>query len=215
MTPELQQATLGGYADINALFAPENKAFDTAPEIAQQRYNTNVDVANQKAAEAAQIKALEAKSDPSKFQRVKKKDGGFAFYNGAGEEISAYDYAVALDKNPTDVLQDSENPIDLGYQQDFKNLNDYIEAKLNAKYSADDDKFAKQIEDQVREQQGVDLGSMNIDEVLQRFKEAYPTVYGLKKPGVQAGTTLLPYQQGTGGETDPTILAFQQALQGQ
>jgi hypothetical protein len=156
------------------------------------------EVENQKKAEAA-------KKDKGKYQRVKKSDGGFAFYDSEGNEISAYDYANATGTIPSDVLADSENPIDSGYKQDYKSLQEYINAKLNSQYDSEAATTAKQIEDQVKEKMGIDLARLTPEQVISRFKEAYPTVYGKNKNtafsskfggeagrGVPLGRTFLP-----------------------
>jgi hypothetical protein len=73
-----------------------------------------------------------AKQDKKNYQKVKKADGGYAFYDPDGKEISASDYANATGTKPSEVLADSENPIDIGYRDDYNNLQDYIHAKINS-----------------------------------------------------------------------------------
>lgn len=147
----------------------------------------------------AERKAAASRKAAKNYQRIKKSDGGYTFLDPDGNEISAYDYANAIGKSSADVLADSENPIDVGYQQDFKNLNDYINNKLNSKY---DEKARAAAEAVEKAHTDVDLRSMNPQQLIDRFKTAYPTVYGGNKPGVPVGQTFIPKSQP--GEIDPT-----------
>ena len=164
--------------------------------------STNETVQAQKAAAAAEAKRKAAMADPNNYQRIKKADGGFAFVAPDGTEISAYDYANIIGSTPDKVLADSENPIDVGYQQDFKNLQDYMNAKVNYNNDKKAKATADQIEADVKESQGIDLRSMELADVVKRLKEAYPTVYGGNKAGVKAGTTLLSSGANAGAEPD-------------
>lgn len=145
-----------------------------------QAANTKVTVANQEATR----KAKEDLSDPDKYQKIKKADGGFEFIAPDGTKISAYDYANILGKKPADVLKDSENPIDIGYQQDYKNLQDYMNAWVNGDKEAvsafqNENPSLKKIKD--------------VKELVDYFKTAYPTVYNWSGPaGVKAGKTIIP-----------------------
>jgi hypothetical protein len=191
--PGLRDAVLGA-TNIQAPASP----IGAFPELAQMYQSSfqlpqsggaaGILTAQADTAVAQQKEAAKKKN----YQRVKKKDGGFAFFDPDGNEVSAYDYANALDKNPSEVLADSENPIDLGYQQDYKNLQDYINSKLNAKFDEKSRTKAEKIEQQIRDNYGIDVNKMKPEELIERFKQAYPTVYGRKNTGVQAGQTLIP-----------------------
>lgn len=58
-------------------------------------------------------------NDPSKFQRLRKDDGGFAFFDPAGKEIDIDTYAKKTGARRVDILKDSENPIDQQFIRDF------------------------------------------------------------------------------------------------
>lgn len=158
-------------------------------------YNDQVAVANQKAAaSAAREKAL-AMADPSKYSQVPKKDGGYSFLDPNGNEISAYAYSRITQQPLNSILKDSQNPVDVGFNQDYGNLDKYIQAKLQTHGKGANPKAvetAKAIEDTVRQQFGVDLAKMDVQEVYKRFQQAYPTVFGLHKPGVNVGRTFIP-----------------------
>lgn len=206
MDPQLRAAVLG--ADAIQAPAPINAAF-TSPEIAQANQikfqlpqvlagsnalgqQAEMDVKAQEEAAAYEEKRKAAMLDPNNYQQVPKEDGGYAFLDPSGKEISAHDYARVKGVTVDKVLSESENPIDQGFLQDYNNLQEYANAKLNAKYDPEAKAAAEEIERQVKEQFGEDLSTMDIKKLVQRFQQAYPTVYGLKKPGVQTGRTFLP-----------------------
>jgi hypothetical protein len=197
LNPDLRAAVLGS-SDIQTPTSPLgsfpelSQLYQSSFQLPQATGAANI-LTNQAQQQVAEAKAAAAaKKDKSKYQRVKKKDGGFAFYDPDGNEISAYDFANATDTNPTDALKDSENPIDIGYQQDYKNLQDYMSAKLNSKQDEESAKIAQDIEARVKEAHGIDLSSLNPQQLIDQFKQAYPTVYGGKKAGVPVGQTLVP-----------------------
>lgn len=66
--------------------------------------------------------------DPSKYQRIRKNDGGFAFYDPSGKEIDIDTFAKATGNRRTDVLKDSENPLDQQFIGDFAAMNDLAQA---------------------------------------------------------------------------------------
>lgn len=160
-----------------------------------------IDVAAAKAAAAA-------KNDPSKYQKVQTQDGGYKFYGPDGKEVSAIDYARVNNTTPDKVLADSQNPIDLAFQQDYQQLQNYFSAKLNSKTDPDAAATAATIEKKVKDDYGIDLSKQNHQQVVQSFMQAYPTVFGLHTTGVQGTNALLPDQnyldtqaQGAGGSS--------------
>lgn len=200
--PQATGSPLGNFPELNQYYALPNAAAHSKLANTGGNYNTGVTDANNQAAakeaQANEIDDLQAKAqslsdanDPSKFQQVAKPDGGYAFYDGAGNEISAFDYARATGKSPADVLKNSTNPIDIGFNQDYKQLQDYINAKANSKNDPSAAQTAKNIEAAVQKSQGVNLAKMNIQDVINRFKQAYPTVFGGTNRGIPVGQTLI------------------------
>lgn len=178
---------LGNMPEIANLYAAPNQVANDRLRSAAPDFNTGVDADQQAKAAAMEVQRKKDLQDPGKYQRVKKQDGGFAFLAPDGTEVSAYDYANIVGTTPDKALQDSENPIDLGFQEDYKNLQEYISAKLNSNHDEESKAVAQGIEEQVP-----GLAGMDIAEVIKKFKEAYPTVFGGNKPGVQSGATYLP-----------------------
>lgn len=205
MDEQLRQATLGASSQVPASplgsFPELDKLYQSSFQLAQSTPATNarVNLAQQT------LTDQKAATDKVKYQRVKKADGGYAFFDPSGKEVSAYDYANAVGAKPSEVLADSENPIDIGYQEDYNNLQDYMQAKLNAKTNSTLAAKAKSIEDQVKKAHGVDLSGMNPQQLIDSFKSAYPTVYGRSNTGVQAGQTFIPqYDANTFDPANPS-----------
>lgn len=196
----LKSAVLGSglsVPEVSGYYGPERDAAARAVTSAGGNYNTNVAADNAaaaaKAAAEAKLKEAQDMQDPNKYQQVAKQDGGYTFLDPSGKEISAWQYARVTGSDPAKLLSQSQNPVDIGFVNDYKNLQDYITAKVNAKNDPSGaGATASQIEGIVQKQYGVNLAKMNISDVIKRFQQAYPTVFGLHKPGVSAGQTLLP-----------------------
>lgn len=188
---------LGAYPEIAKLYESSFQAplSNAATQAGGFNDSTRVE-AEKKAAEEAEARrqqALADMQDPSKYQRIPDDAGGYQFLAPDGQKISAHDYARITGKQINEVLRDSQNPVDIGFVQDFDNLNSYINDKLNSKNDKEAYNRAQAIEQAVgRENPGVNLGRMEIKDVLKRFKQAYPTVYGGKNKGVRSGRTFIP-----------------------
>lgn len=187
---------LGSFPELSQLYQSSFQLPQSSGAVSALGNQAGEIVRQQEAAKSA------AKARKTNYQKVKRPDGGFGFYDGDGNEISAYDYANATGKKPSEVLTDSENPIDIGYLQDYRNLQDYMEAKFNSKGNTKSAAKAKQIEATIKKNFGVDVGKMNPSVLIDKFKQAYPTVYGGNKAGVPVGQTLIPR-----GDQDETDLA--------
>jgi hypothetical protein len=200
---QLKSAVLG--AQVNTApgasplgsFPELSKLYSSAPQVAQlnlkdagNSYNTAAQVASEKA--AASRAASSAQDDPSKYKQVLKPDGGYAFYDNNGQEITAAQYAAARNENPADVLKNSYNPIDKAFAQDYKQLNQYIQDKQNASKDPAARSRAQTVETQVRKTYGIDLHQQNPNQVINAFIQAYPTVYGGTAAGKQGSNTLFP-----------------------
>jgi hypothetical protein len=155
-------------------------------------YNSGVTAENQQIDTRIAAQQAEARTDKSKYQMVKRKDGGYGFYDPTGKEISAYEYANIMGTTPDKVLSDSENPIDIGYRQDYADLNAYLQASL----AKSTDKDAKALWDEMNRVVYVDTGmklwTLKPQAVIEKFKQQYPTVYGMKRRGVPAGQLFMP-----------------------
>lgn len=221
MDPALKAAVLG--ADNIQAPTPVNPAW-TSPEIGQANQikfqlpqavaggnaisqQAGMDVKAQEEAAAFEEKRKAAMLDPGKYQQLPKADGGYTFLDPMGKEISAHDYARVTGKSIDAILSDSENPIDRGFIEDYNNLQNYMTAKLHSNSDPEAKATAEEIERIVKEQFGEDLSKLEMQQLIQRFQRAYPTVYGLKQPGVQAGRTFLPQARAAQDGADATGIA--------
>lgn len=198
----LKAAVLGSNLqspEVNSLFSIDRASGDRIGANAPSNFNTGVTVNNQEIARQNQIDDLKAQAqaaaaanDPSKYQQVAKKDGGYAFYDGAGQEISAWDYARATGKSPADLLKGSLNPVDKAFSQDWAQLQNYMTDKANSKNDSKAAARAKKTEQQVKKYYNIDLHKQDPNQVTQTLMAAYPTVFGGTAKGRQGTNTLLP-----------------------
>lgn len=201
----------------NAL-APQNIQTPTSPlgnfpELAAmyrssfQTPLSNAITSSQAQADQTSVSNAKAAQSAGNYQQVQRPDGGFGFYDPQGNEISAYQYASATGKAPTDVLKNSTNPIDIGYAKDFKDLQDYINLKLQSSKDTAAAQKAKAIEQDVQKTYKINIAKMTPAQLIQQFQSAYPTIYGANQsnaPGVPYGHTFIPqatnsFVQNSGG----------------
>lgn len=172
---------LGNFPELANMYRASFQLPLSNAGVSAQSAQDQTTIANQKSAQSA-----------SNYQQVARPDGGFGFYDPQGNEISAAQYAAATGKAPTDVLKNSTNPIDLGYQKDFSDLQTYINNKLQAKTNVKSAAAAKNVEQQVQKTYGVDIAKYTPAQLVQQFQHAYPTVYGLQNTGVPSGQVFIP-----------------------
>jgi hypothetical protein len=123
-----------------------------------------------------QIQAIKDQNDPKNYQKVRKDDGGFDFYDPTGKKIDVHQYSQVTGKSVADVLKDSENNLDIQFQQDYKTMQDVANAYANGDKGYLD-KLAK------------DSGDPNFfkgktaADIMQMFKKGYPQIYGMQGQG--------------------------------
>lgn len=186
-TPELDQL-YGGTVGL------ERSQLRSAAPNGNTDIRARADAQAQADAQAAAAQQLKALQDPSKYQQVQKSDGGYAFYDPLGHEISASQYAAVTNRNPADILKNSQNPIDKAFVQDYNQLQNYINDKSNAASDPKARSAAQAVETKVRQVYGIDLHLQNPSEVIDAFHQAYPTYFGGSVAGRQGTSTLLPDQ---------------------
>lgn len=211
----IKDATLGA-ADISP--PPSPLGASNAPELANLYKSTfqlplvtaasnaagntaSAIVAQRKAEAAAALQAAKDRQDPSKYQQIRKDDGGYAFLDPSGKEITAQQYADITGKDPAGVLKDSRNPIDQAFVSDYNSLQQYFQDKINARFDQTAADRAAATEQAVKDAYGVDLAGQDHNQVVQTFMNSYPTVYGRTTTGVQGTNALLP------GVTNPGFVS--------
>lgn len=119
------------------------------------------------AAKAAQQKLVD-RTDPNKWKLQRKDDGGFDIFDPDGNKKSVNDMAKETNSDPRDILKDSQNPHDIQYQQDYSDLRDLLQA-----YAQNDKEYIAS----AVEQNGA-IAGMTPQELMKKFRDAYPNVYG-------------------------------------
>lgn len=122
-----------------------------------------------KAARAAEAEKIRNKLDPSKYQRVRKEDGGFDFLDGDGNRIDIKRYAEVTGLRPSDILKDSDNPLDQQYVNDYSNTKGVIDAIQQG----DSDT----LQGFLRENQSIDP-NMKPEDLMRELIRKYPHIYG-------------------------------------
>jgi len=187
---------LGSFPELAAMYRSSFQLPLSTAQTGSQIQADQTTVANQKAAQSA-----------SNYQVVKRPDGGFGFYDPSGKEISAADYATATGKNLTDVLKNSDNPIDKRFVQDYNDLNNYQSLKAQSNSDPQAAAKAKAIEDQVKNLYKIDLHKLTGGDVTGELIKNYPTVFGLNKAGISGSSLLFPtdqYATGIAKQQNPT-----------
>lgn len=202
MDPNSIQTPASPLGNFPELAAMARSSFQLPLSNARAGAQANEDqttVANQKAAAAAAEAAAKARqsafADASKYRVIQKPDGGYAFYDPDGNPVTAQQYAQIAGKLPSDVLKDSQNPIDQQYIQDSKNLANYYKAKAQSSFDKGQAAVAKQIEQQVKKAYGINLANTPHQQILNQFYSNYPTVYGNNennKPGFTGNNLFIP-----------------------
>jgi hypothetical protein len=123
------------------------------------------------AARRAKIEQLKDQMDPSKYQKVRKGDGGFEFRDPNGNPIDIDTFARRTGLRRVDVLKDSENALDQQYVNDWNNANDLAQAM----YNGDKDTVSAFVG------QNPDLRGRKPEDFMRELARKYPHMYGLGK----------------------------------
>lgn len=173
-SPELQK-----YYDINFQLPLSNAGLKSAVGQAEsQNTQREFDVKQQS-------QKLQDQAEGKGYQQVPKADGGYTFLDPQGNEISAFQYSRATGKSTDSILADSQNPIDQQYTRDYNNLQDFLDATMSGNEKAR----------QAYYEQNPVLKNLSPADVLSKFRQAYPTVYGLRQRGQAVGQTFIPNLQ--------------------
>ena len=184
----LKAATLGAQqiqsptSTLGASNAPELAAmYQSSFQLPQsnsatkaQSFQTGVTVDNQQQAAKMKIEELKQQAqdladqnDPSKYEVKKKADGGYDFFDPKGNQIDIATYTQKTGLKAADVLKDSENPIDIQYREDYKNLEDLLNAVVN--------KDTAKLDSYEQAQPGVT--KKKPQEIIEQFKKYYQRYY--------------------------------------
>lgn len=179
MDPSLKAATLGAAniqappSPLGASNAPElAKLYQSGFQLPQATGATNAagNIASQELT-AASSKKSNPLADINNYKFVQKPDGGYDFYDPAGQQVDIATLANRTGAKPADVLKDSQNPIDIQYRNDYKNLQDYVNAVL----SKDTAKIKAYQKAEPALQQYTDKGGVH--KLIEQFQQSYERYY--------------------------------------
>lgn len=143
------------------------------------------------AARRAQIEKLQAMNDPSKYQKVRKQDGGFDFLDPDGNKIDITRYAQVTGQRASSILSDSDNPFDQQYVNDYSNTKNLIDAINNGDTDTINGFKAN----------NASIGAMKPEDLMRELIRKYPHIYGNGKYADStrnANNPLLRYADQTG-----------------
>jgi hypothetical protein len=203
--PDYAASPLGSFPELSQMYATSFSSPVSNARAGIEYQQDQVAVENAKKAEAAAKEAAAAASDPKNYKVQQRADGGFGFYGPDGKEITAAQYANNTGQKLTDVLKDSQNPIDVRYVQDQKNLTQYLQAKSQSKFDPKQAAIAKQIESQVSSTHKINLAKANPQQLIQLMQQNYPTIYGANQgnaPGFSKSSTFLPNPSGAQSQAE-------------
>jgi hypothetical protein len=202
--PGYAASPLGVFPELSQMYATSfsSPVSNARAGVEYSQDQTSVENAKKAAAEAeARAKAFQ---DAKNYTVQQRSDGGFGFYGPDGKEVSAAQYANNTGQKLTDVLKDSQNPIDIRYIQDQQNLTKYLQAKSQSKFDPKQAAIAKQIENEVSSVHKINLSQANPQQLIQSMQQNYPTIYGHSgdPAGISGASTLLPNAGGAQSQAE-------------
>jgi hypothetical protein len=132
---------------------------------------TNFRAGEDEAARQATAARLKDQMDPGKYQRTRKEDGGFAFFDPEGKEIDIDTYAKRTGVRRTDAIKDSENPVDIQFENDWTEMNDLAQA-LYRNDSEVVDEFRDYYPDLFKK------GNPRPEDITRQLLDRYPHMFG-------------------------------------
>lgn len=149
----------------------QKRAGNAMGVVAQQQ--ADEEEKRRQAEQQRRIQELQDQMDPSKYQQVRKDDGGFAFFDPSGKEIDIDTYAKRTGQRRVDVLKDSENPLDQQFIDDYMQMND-----LNQKIWQNDTEEINNYKLQYPELFS-NGNNPTPEEINKKLLEKYPHIYGM------------------------------------
>ncbi len=128
------------------------------------------------AARQAKMDSLKRQADPGNSTRQRKTDGGFAFFDPSGKEIDINTFSQRTGKSRSEILSDSENPVDLAYIDDFKRMREAMQVM----YGGDEQEKAAFLES------NPELRGRRVQDFATDLLNKYPHIYGRGGNGAQA-----------------------------
>lgn len=176
---------IGYYPEIAQAYEASFGRQGRQTQIAGDEYNTGVraeaEAAQRKADLEARAQKLQDMTDPGKYQKVKKEDGGFDFIDPEGNQVDIATLSQRTGTKALDWIKDSENPIDIQYLNDYSNLQDFMSAVLSK-----DKKKIDSFTSTDKNLQRYTKGRGGVDQLLRDFKKSYQRYYTPRSVNAQA-----------------------------
>lgn len=179
----LSGSPLGGGADLVNLQNLAQLQFKAAGSGAAQdaaggeaKAKANEEEAAAEAARAASVAAIKKKiadnealaNDPKNYKAEINDRGGYSFFDPAGKEIPAAQYAQATNQRLTDVFKDSEDPDQKDFVRTYKQVSEYGKALATGDKKAAEKLFEKDPE----------FGKFARGKTLKEVVDAFHSGYG-------------------------------------
>lgn len=133
------------------------------------------------------IQDIKDSTDPNKYQKAPKADGGFDFFDPKGNPISVAEYAKVTGKPVASILKDSQNFKDIQFIQDFDELQELVDATANGLTPEEKEKIEKKHPGIVGK-----IKNLTPDELIKQFRSYYPNVYNPAATSSQVTDTTRP-----------------------
>ena len=187
-TPRFQAQATGQAADaLGQQAAVEGQHAQEDAEIAR-------------AQETAELEdKIDALTNPDRWEAIPIQGGGYDFRDGTGEPVTPVEYARATNQRVTDIIGDSQDPLDQEFLRDYefvKDLGDVFARGNREDYEQMKEKYPEMWE---RSQTPEDYDTY--DDLLYDFKREYPEYFGSDiDAGIGTGSPVGPEDvQGSGG----------------
>lgn len=180
MEPGLE-SPLGNFPDLAKAYSLSFARNRGQTQAVSDQGQAEAQVGNEQSRIKQKIAELESMADPKNYRKVKKQDGGFDFFDPQGNQLDIATVASRTGTKAMDWVSDSENPIDIQYLNDYKNLQGFMDAVLSKdeetikKYTGTDPNLQRYIS-----------GRGGINNLLMDFKKAYQRYYTPRSADPQA-----------------------------
>ncbi len=114
------------------------------------------------------------RTDPSKAYMKLGEDGKYRYYNGVGDQMNINQFSLLTGKRPDELLQDSENPADQKFVQDYQTMKMFANAWVNG----DNDTLKRLRASDPEKYNEMITKYKSPDEMVSAFRNYYSDYYG-------------------------------------
>lgn len=144
----------------------------------------------------ARLQEIQDQTDPAKYQKVKRADGGFDFFNPKGEKISAGEFAQVQGKSIADLFSDSDNLYEIEFKNDYEQWK-----KLGEAWQKGDTKQIEKLLEQNPDELKAFKKGQTFEEFTKKFIDSYGDLFGGRGAGTsEVASTPLARAPSTGDQ---------------